>query len=144
MPDVMMFHGADGGEVTIEGGQILLRDGPETAVYLSLFGGDERDRGTPDTISKTWWGNRGESDAERRYRSETAALLATAPITTSSARAIESAATRDLAWMTSGASAYAETVAAVVTLPARNQIRLRVDVQIDGRATSMTFTETRV
>lgn len=140
MLDVRMRHADDGGEVTIEAGTILLEDGLWTAVYLSLFGGEERDRGTAATESLQWWGNRGESNPARRYRSETHALLSSAPITTATARAIVEAAKRDLAWLM---PEFASSVTPSVTLPAKNRIVLRIDIVVDGRTTSFTFTETR-
>lgn len=141
MADVLMYNTDDGGEITIEAGAVLLKDGLETAVYLSLFGGNEDDRGTEATASLQWWGNLGEDDPARRYRSETQALLVNAPITTATARAIEAAALRDLAWLTSGG--FAKSISASVTLPARNKIVLVVEIIADGRSHQFTFTEVR-
>jgi len=141
MPDVLMHHTDDGGEITVEAGTVLLEDGIKTAVYLSLFGGEERDRGTSATDALQWWGNRGESDPSRRHRSETQALLSSAPITTATARAVTEAAKRDLAWLKP--AGIAKSISANVTIPARNTIVLRVEVELDGRILSFTFTETR-
>lgn len=140
MPDVLMRHVSDGGEVSIENGTVLLQDGLETAVYLSLFGGEERDRGTPATDAATWWGNRGEADAARRYRGETHYLLRHAPITSSTRVAVEAAAARDLAWLL---PAYASRVTTTATIPAVNSIRLVVEVLVDGHLRTFTFEEKR-
>lgn len=140
--DVRMFHTELGGEITIEAGVVEFHDGLETAVYLSLFGGEELDSGRPDSASKQWWGNLVEDEPSSTYRSETQALLSTLPITTDSARRIEAAASRDLSWLVS--DGYAQSVSASVTLPARNRIDLSIRVLADGRERLFTFEEKRL
>jgi phage gp46-like protein len=125
--DVHLFHTADGGDIQFTNGLIELQDGLETAVYLSLFGGNSDDAGTEATKSKQWWGNLSEPVAERRYRSETQHLLQSLPITSANRRRVEQSAERDLAWLTND---IADSVTVTATIPARNTINLSVAVAV--------------
>ncbi|GAG06443.1 unnamed protein product, partial [marine sediment metagenome] len=60
--DILLLSTKDGGDINIESGLIEMTAGFETAVYLSLFGGNIEDDGTEATKSKTWWGNLLETD----------------------------------------------------------------------------------
>lgn len=128
MTDVRLYHADDGGEIDIVGGRFGLDDTPETAVYLSLFGGNELDAGTAATAAKQWWGNllEGES-ASRKLRSETQHLLRSLPATPANLRRVEDAAGRDLAWMVTELDA---TVTVTASMPARNRVGLKVEIAI--------------
>ena len=125
--DVLFFLTTDGGDITVEGGVVDMAGGLETAVTLSLFGGNEDDDGRADSPDQ-WWGNLGE-ERERQYRSETQHLLRSLPAVSSNLRRLEDAAVRDLAWMT--ATGAASDVSVAVSLPALN--RVRIAVSVDGR-----------
>lgn len=129
MLDVVLFHTINGGEVTLVGGEPIRGDGVASAVYLSLFGGNEDDSGLPGDAGKQWWGNLSESNPARCYRSETQYALAILPTTTSNLRRIEAAAQRDLTWFVS--SGLARTVTAAASMPARNRVALDVKVAFD-------------
>ena len=79
--DVSLRQTDDGGEITVVNGVVEMSGGLETAVYLSLFGGNEDDDGRADN-PQTWWGNLAENEPERQYRSETQHLLQALPATT--------------------------------------------------------------
>jgi len=68
--DVLLFNTPDGGEINIKNGIVELTGGFETAVYLALFGGDNRDDTTIDN-KFNWWGNVVEPDPVFHYRSIT-------------------------------------------------------------------------
>lgn len=97
--DVRLFHTPDGGDIEITGGLVTMSDGLETAVYLSLFGGNERDSGLQSDDSLQWWGNLDERDEDKKYRSETQALLRSLDPTPANLRRIEDAVARDLDWL---------------------------------------------
>lgn len=140
MSDVLLFHTVDGGEISIENGTLRMdRAGLETAAYLSMFGGNEDDRGIPADDSKQFWGNLGEP-AERQYRSETQALLRSLPLIPASLRKVEGAAQRDLAWMSLG---LVREIRAIATMPALNTIKLVVELDVDNETIVLTFTERR-
>lgn len=121
MTDVLLRQTNDGGDVTIQGGLLLLSEGLETAVYLSLFGGNEDDPAETDT-SLQWWGNVLETEPELAYRSETQFLIKSLPAIPANLRRVEQAAARDLKWLTD--TGNAQSVTAEATIPAVNRIAL--------------------
>lgn len=121
MTDVLLRQTNDGGDITIQGGLLLMSDGLETAAYLSLFGGNEDDPADTDPTLQ-WWGNLLESEAARAYRSETQFLLAALPAIPANLRRIEQAVARDLKWMID--TALAQSVAVEATIPALNRVRI--------------------
>lgn len=125
MTDVLLRQADDGGEITLQGGLMLLSDGLETAVYLSLFGGNEDDPGDVDSPLQ-WWGNLLEAEPERSYRSETQYLLKSLPAIPANLRRIEQAAARDLQWMLDTDNAQSITVEA--TIPALNRVQINLTI----------------
>ena len=97
MTDVFICNTPDGGEIDIVGGAVTLNGGIESAVYLSLFGGNSDDAGGQDR-SLEFWGNIGEQQNEQQ-RSRTQHLLESIPPSSSNLRRIEDAVRADLAWM---------------------------------------------
>lgn len=123
MTDVLLRQTNDGGDITIQGGLVLLSEGLETAAYLSLWGGNEDDPGDGET-TLAWWANLLETEPERAYRSETQYLLHSLPAIPINLRRVEQAAARDLKWMLDAALATSVSVAA--TIPAKDRIGLGV------------------
>lgn len=138
MTDIRLTHTRDGGEVEIVNGRVTMDDGPATAVYLSLFGGNERDGGGEATRALQWWGNLLKEDSARGARSETQHLLRSIPAITANLRRIEDAVVRDLAWLTDELGA---AVKAEVTIPGLNRIRIRVSIEVDGTTTELAIEE---
>lgn len=137
MTDVRLFHVEDGGEIEFKAGSaVMSTDGFESAAYLSLFGGNERDAGTDATKHLEWWGNKGETDPARVYRSETGYLLATLPPIPANLRRLEEAAARDLAWMV---GSIADSVTATATMPRLNAVDLKVTIVVNGKTTELLF-----
>jgi hypothetical protein len=97
--DVQLFQDTNDGNIICEGGIVQMTGGFETAIYLSLEGGNRDDSGTEADKNIQWWGNWAETDPARKYRSETAYLLRSTATTSANLRLIEAAALRDLAWM---------------------------------------------
>ena len=138
MTDVRLYHTDDGGEIEIVNGSVTMdRVGLESAVYISLFGGNAHDRGLAADDHLTWWGNINEPVAERRLRSETQALLEDLPLVPASLRLYEGAATRDLAWMV---PSIASTVRVTATMPAMNAVKLRVEIEIGNETIALEYT----
>lgn len=136
MTDVLLRLENDGGAIEFVNGAATMSDGLETAVTLSLFGGNEDDDGSEATKLKQWWGNAGELEQSRIYRSETQALLRSLPATAANLRRIEDAVGRDLAWMT---DSVADAVQAEASIPALNSILISVSIEIDGKKFPFTF-----
>lgn len=125
MTDVLLRQTADGGNITVEAGLFLLSEGLETAVYLSLFGGNEQDPANAES-DQQWWGNLGEIEPARTYRSETQYLLQALPAIPSNLLRIEQAARRDLQWMLDEGVAKSASVAA--SIPALNRVVVDLNV----------------
>lgn len=137
MTDVLLRQTNDGGDVTIQGGLLLLSEGLETAVYLSLFGGNEDDPAEADT-SLQWWGNLLDTAPELAYRSETQFLIKSLPAIPANLRRVEQAAARDLKWLTD--SGNAQSVTAEATIPAVNRIALAlVIITAAGQRIELSF-----
>lgn len=136
MTDVLMRQTVNGGDVECSNGQMVMDEGLENAVYLSLFGGNEDDSGLEADDAKQWWGNRDEPEGASRYRSAAQYLLATLPLIPASLQRIEEAATSDLSWMT---DSIATDVAVRAAMPAPKRIDLTVYVTIDGKTTNFTI-----
>lgn len=134
---VLMVQTPDGGDICLEGGTLVRDGGLSTAVYLSMFGGNEQD----DTLAEnkqTWWGNIGEL-AEAQYRSETQYLLKSLPATSGNLRRVEDAVLRDLAWLKN--SGVATSIEVEVTIPALNKLRLVVSISADKTKIVLKYTE---
>lgn len=125
LTDVLLRNTDDGGDITIQGGLLLLSEGLETAAYLSLFGGNEDDPGEAD-LTHQWWGNLLDVEPERSYRSETQALLRGLPAIPANLLRVEQAAARDLKWMTD--TGNAQSVAVVASIPSINRIQIDVTI----------------
>lgn len=127
MTDVLIGQADDGGEINIAGGLVELTDDFRSTVYLSLFGGNEDDDGRD--ASAQWWGNLGELDSTKHYRSRVGNLLQALPPSSANLLALEDAARLDLAWLrTVGA---VKTIDAVASLPALNKLLLVVTINGD-------------
>lgn len=139
MTDVLLTHEPDGGNIEYIDGNTTMDDGLYVAVYLSLFGGNERDSGLQGDDARQWWANLAETDATRRYRSELQYLFATLPLVPMNLRRFEDAAVRDLAWFVD--SKTATFVGASASIPALNTVALDVQIEIDGRRFEFSFTK---
>jgi phage gp46-like protein len=130
MTDVLIFQTLNDGDTLINGGQVQLTDGLETAVYLSLFGGNEADDGLPDN-PYGWWGNEGE-DVDKRMVSRLQNLMDSLPAASANLKRLNDAARADLSWLT---SRYTLDVSA--SIPGLNKVLMVVSIN----DTTYTFTE---
>ena len=136
--DVRLFQTLDDGDIVIEGGIAEMNGGLSTAVFLSLFGGNEDDNGRPDN-SLSWWGNFIEIDPSKKYTSELQNLTESLPLITGNLRRIEDAALRDLDWFLTERIASRVTVEA--TIPDVNRVNILVGIEADGQESTFQFTE---
>ena len=136
--DVKLFQTDDDGEITVENGLVEMSGGLETAAYLSLFGGNEDDDGRANNPAN-WWANLDEVDPMREYHGESQNLLQALPATTGNLRRIEDAARRDLAWLLD--SGVASSVLVSASIPGINKIKLTIDIEAVGQASSFEFVE---
>ena len=148
MTDVRLFHTADGGNIEFAGddalvGDVKLDTGLETAVYLSWFGGNERDAGIVDDDDDPdhqhryiWWGNIGEPE-ERHMVSETQHLLRALPATSNNLLRIEGAMLRDIEWGLDDGTFTDATVTA--SLIGKDRIRLAALIVVRGEEFAVAF-----
>lgn len=96
--DVLLVNSQGMGEIVLENG--LVRDCRDfsTAVYLSLFGGNEKDNAGRD--NETWWGNLipGTKKNEKLI-SSFYAIVSELPLTSNNIKKAVQAAKDDLSWM---------------------------------------------
>ncbi|MCL2093826.1 MAG: hypothetical protein FWH12_06490 [Treponema sp.] len=99
--DLLLFDTVDGGDVAIADGFFISDRALDTAVYLSLFGGNKEDNGKVKN-RKTWWGNtlRGVSENQKLV-SRFQAIIFGLPMTTKNILDAEEAARLDLEWLIS-------------------------------------------
>ncbi len=126
----------NGGDLKIENGQVGMTEGLETAAYLSLFGGNEKDSGQTADDPLQWWGNYSETEAANKLRSATQYLLLTLPLIPANLQRIEEAALADLAWMT---DSIASDLAVRATMPGPKRIDLDCAITIGGETTSFSL-----
>lgn len=138
MTDVLLFQTDDNGEIEVEGGLVTLTPGLDTAAYLSLFGGNWKDDGSQNN-RQTWWGNLGEAELSKRYRSETQFLLGTIPAIPRNLRRIEDAATRDLQWLLD--ESIASTVTVSASLIGLNRVKIEIVIRAEGDESQFSYTE---
>lgn len=136
--DVLLFQTNDDGDIEIEGGLVTLSPGLSTATYLSLFGGNQQDDGSQDN-ALTWWGNLGEIDTAKRYRSETQYLLGTIPATSGNLKRIEDAALRDLEWMVK--EEVCDSIDISASLIGVNRVKIDVNILAEGDETQFEYTQ---
>lgn len=136
--DILLYQTNDDGEINIVDGIVEMSGGFETAAYLSLFGGNEKDDGRADNAA-TWWANLNEIDPVSQYRSETQNLLQSLPATTGNLRRIEDAANRDLAWFIQ--NNISSSLIVVASIPGFNKIKLTITIEAIGKQSSFEFVE---
>jgi phage gp46-like protein len=136
--DVLLYNTADGGDIQVISGVITLTDGIDTAVFISLFGGNEDDSGSAADKAVQWWANFDEPVESRRLRSETQFLLRSLTLIPANLKRIEDAATRDLSWFVTGK--FATFVAVRATMPAPYTVNLEISLEVNGQTYNYTFT----
>jgi phage gp46-like protein len=134
--DVDLFQAPDGGEITFKNGLAVMSDGLPSAVYLSLFGGNELDSGEEGDDSQQWWGNCEEQAEARKYRSRTQYLLRALPAIPANLRQVEDAMVADTAWML---DEFATRIECSARLVAPRRVELEVSVSL-GDAEPYVFT----
>lgn len=125
--DILLYQTVDDGEINVENGVIEMTGGLETAVYLSLWGGNEDCNGL-ETCPFSWWGNFDEQDRSKKQISETQYLLRSLPAISNNLQRIEEAAGRDLKWLLD--EKIVSSIVIAVSIPALNQIKIIIN--IDG------------
>ena len=122
MSDPLLFQTPDDGDITYINGQLVIDERLDTAVYLSLFGGNDDDSGDQSDNAVQWWGNLGETEPARTYRCATQNLLLRLAASAANLLRVEDAARGDLQWLID--EELATSVDVVATIPALNRINI--------------------
>src|SRR5512138_608105 len=98
--DLLLSNTPDGGDIFLDSNDCFIGDtGFETAIYLSLFGGNYDDNGTESTKNKSWWGNiLEENNPERKLISRFQNLSRSIPLTPGNLLKLKDAIKEDLQW----------------------------------------------
>lgn len=134
--DIRIFQTENNGDISVSGGFIEMDSGLESAVYLSLFGGNEQDDGAAGNAT-AWWGNGIEQASGARLISRTQNLLQSMPITTGNVEKLRLSVLLDLESMKD--SGVFESIDATITIPALNTVGIRVDFVLSGEKGSFYF-----
>ena len=136
--DVLLFQTNDDGNINVSSGITEMTSGFETAVYLSLFGGNEDDNGQ-ESNPKQYWGNLLENQPDRKYRSQTQFLLRSIPISSGNLRRIDEAVRSDLQWLLNGN--IASELSVITTIIGKDKIKITVSIFADGVNIELNFVE---
>jgi len=96
--DLLLYETLDGGDVSVENGLFVSDRQFNSAVYLSLFGGNKTDNGKTNSKNQ-FWGNylNGVTDSEK-LRSRFQFIITGLPMSVKNIREAEQAAAIDLQW----------------------------------------------
>jgi phage gp46-like protein len=135
--DVKFFQTADGGEVICANGVFELGEDVPTAVYLSLFGGNEDDSGDDSDKANQWWANAIETVESQKLRSRLQNLLRSIPLTSGNLVRIEDAAKLDLQWMLD--TKLADSVEVTASIPKLNWVMIETKIEIQDQTYTPAF-----
>lgn len=131
MIDIKLISTPDGGELDTSSGGIGIDRTAETAILISLEGGNYDDTGDPSSDSKQWWGNYTTKDTAEHIRSRTQAVLRGMPATVSNLQELTNAVLLDLAWASGGV--VFDKIFAKSKLVGRNRALIELDTEQDGQ-----------
>jgi len=128
--DLLLRDTLDGGDITINNGFLVSDRTFNTAIYLSLFGGNQKDSGRVQN-RKTWWGNtlRGVNENQKLV-SRFQAIIFGLPISTKNILETEEAAKLDLAWLI--AEGLADEIIADGRAAGHNRLNLKIQLKSGG------------
>ena len=129
MGDVLLTSTPDGFDVVLENGLIKDCRDFDSAVLLSLMGGNDEDLNRRP--KETWWGNIVEGTQENEWiSSEFGAMVKGFPLTSGNLRKAKDACKRDLDWIIKDAEA--DEIDVELTAESAQRVKLDVEVTQDG------------
>lgn len=124
--DILLFQTNDGGDINIDNGRVKTTAGLETAVYLSLFGGNDDDSGIGNNLTQ-WWGNVNEPILQT-YRSQTQFILKSIPLISGNLARIRDAVNNDLSWLVE--TEIASSIMVELFIEAVNKLRIEIKIEV--------------
>lgn len=129
MGDVLLTSTPDGFDVVLENGLIKDCRDFDSAVLLSLMGGNDEDLNRRP--KETWWGNLVEGTQENEWiSSEFGAMVKGFPLTSGNLRKAKDACKRDLDWIMSEGGA--DDISVELAAESSQRVKLDVEVTQDG------------
>jgi phage gp46-like protein len=129
--DALLFETVDGGELALENGLFVSDTQFSSAVYLSLFGGNQDDPGKVGN-NKTWWGNYLDSVTKNeKMVSRFQAIITGLPMTVKNIREAETAAELDLQWFKD--EKIADEITATIKSIGKHEFYLTIEILKDVR-----------
>jgi phage gp46-like protein len=130
--DLLLEDTPDGGDIRIENDLLASDRSFDTAVYLSLFGGNKDDNGKVKN-NRTWWGNTLKGAAENeKLVSRFQAIIFGLPMTAKNIQEAEAAAVLDLKWLINEGAA--DKITATGKAAGRNGFALAVEIRAGGKS----------
>lgn len=137
MIDVYLYSDTAGLQIEIaDSGLVSLTRGVQSAIVLSLAGGNEEDLNIPATDRKQWWGNLTLPEPSR-LRGETLAMLRRGPVHSGNLSKLIQAAERDIEWLVAAGHLADAVVAA--TIQAQRRVQLIISTPEGAVRVSMRF-----
>lgn len=129
MGDVLLTSTPDGVDVVLENGLIKDCRDFDSAVLLSLMGGNDEDLNRRP--KETWWGNLVDGTQESEWIScEFGAMVKGFPLTSGNLRKAKDACKRDLNWIMSEGGA--DDISVELAAESSQRVKLDVEVTQDG------------
>lgn len=129
MGDVLLTSTPDGADIVLENGLIKDCRDFDSAVLLSLMGGNDEDLNRRP--KETWWGNLVEGTQENEWiSSEFGAMVKGFPLTSGNLRKAKDACKRDLNWIMSEGGA--DDISVELSAESSQRVKLDVEVTQDG------------
>ncbi|MEI0477962.1 hypothetical protein R4K92_03760 [Brachyspira intermedia] len=130
--DVLLSMTNDGLDINIKNNLIECTSGFETAIYLSLFGGNEKDDSSNSNEKYTWWGNNIQSIDY--YKSNTLSIITGKNANARNLQLLEKAILLDLNWIIE--QNIADTIEVNCTIPNFNELEIQLKVLRDNKLIS--------
>jgi phage gp46-like protein len=129
--DLLLEDSQDGGEIRLVNGIFVNDKTLNTAVYISLMGGNKEDNGRVKN-KFTWWGNTLAGTAENeKIVSRFQAVIFGLPMTGKNIQEAENAAALDLRWIAS--EGVGDEVKVSGSAASRNRFQLKVNILANGK-----------
>lgn len=137
--DVLLFESDARFTIDVVGGIVAMTPGLETAVALSLFGGNFTDDGSAVNAPFAWWGNLITDNPDEKLVSRTQHLLRAIPAVTGNIPRIEGAIRLDLQWLLD--QRICNLITVEIAIPGPSNIEIRIEITANGQVHTFTFTK---
>lgn len=132
--DVKLIMTKEGFDIDIKNNFIEMTSGFESAVFLSLFGGNEEDDYSEATNKNQFWANNLQDNESGKYRSRTLKFINGSNANAQNLKLLEQNILLDLNWFIE--ENIADTVEADCSIPAFNELKIDIRLLRDSKLLS--------